>query len=226
MRLYLPVILASVFILSGCGTSELIYRSYDIGVEKTVGVGDTMIGVSASTRTAQGLETPPREIESLVYNGVTGGVVSLIHRHQPLDGPPSTVPLKYDLGTSSIIGLHDGKINILEATNDHIRFSVLQDIVDASWLADNGLSDVQGSLGFRLHNQFVTDVQPGSPSAGAGIQKGDFVLSVNGSDLSGTDYHDLGLLSGPVGSSATIVLNHNGEVRTINLTRTVPNGKP
>ena len=72
----------------------------------------------------------------------------------------------------------------------------------------------------------MTEVMPGSPAAEAGIQKDDFVISINGSDLGGIDYQDLRLLRGQIGSSASIVVNRKGQTLTFTVVRVAPNGAP
>jgi len=71
-----------------------------------------------------------------------------------------------------------------------------------------GISIWPGSTGAK-----IAGVMPGSPAEGAGLQAGDLIVSINGTDLSAINpAEQTNYLRGKAGTSISLVVNRNGEV--------------
>ena len=79
--------------------------------------------------------------------------------------------------------------------------------------------DIAASLGLpRDRGEIVRTVQPGTPAAGAGIQQGDVIVSVNGQDVTPDDTVSYLIANTPVGSKVPVVVIRNGRRITIPVT--------
>jgi carboxyl-terminal processing protease len=66
----------------------------------------------------------------------------------------------------------------------------------------------------------VVDVPADGPAAGAGLERGDVVVRIDGNAVAGLSMEDtVDLLRGPVGSSAEIVVERSGVRRTLYIPR-------
>ena len=86
----------------------------------------------------EAIDGPPQEgsfVAELIYSGQSNNTIRLVYREY-LDGlarPPFTQELEYDLSESTAITFKSLEIDVIEATNNHIRFMVRED-GDLPWL--------------------------------------------------------------------------------------------
>ncbi|NTW68657.1 MAG: hypothetical protein HGB23_02265 [Chlorobiaceae bacterium] len=75
----------------------------------------------------------PNFSQELVYNGRSGSTLKFIYREFADNNmrAPFTQELLYDLNDSSIIGFKKVRINVIEATNTKIKYTVLSGFPDA-----------------------------------------------------------------------------------------------
>jgi len=78
-----------------------------------------------------------------------------------------------------------------------------------------GISIWPGESGVK-----IAGVMPGSPAEGAGLQAGDLIVSINGTDLSKVNpAEQTNYLRGKAGTSVSLVVNRNGEVFSVSAKR-------
>ena len=73
-----------------------------------------------------------------------------------------------------------------------------------------------GGLGLdRIWGVILSDVRPGGPAAGAGLQPGDVVLEMDGKPMENGRQFDVNLYRRPVGSRVNLHVSRHGAVRTV-----------
>jgi len=78
-----------------------------------------------------------------------------------------------------------------------------------------GISIWPGSAGAK-----IAGVMPGSPAEGAGLQAGDLIVSINGTDLSAINpAEQTNYLRGEAGTSVNLIVNRNGDVFSVSTKR-------
>lgn len=82
-----------------------------------------------------------------------------------------------------------------------------------------------GGIGVQLRSRdfhYVKSVPPDSPAAMANLQPGDYIVSVDGKDVTGASYTEfVSYLRGPPGTSVSLTVRKkdSGSVDTVNITR-------
>lgn len=75
-------------------------------------------------------------------------------------------------------------------------------------------------LGHNNQGPFVVEVMPDSPAQESGLQRGDIIVSIDGTAASEIDMSDLAHnIRGPVGSTVTLVLSRDGQQFTKEIVR-------
>lgn len=132
--------LAAVLLLplSACVTSSITpvnEKSYVIGVESSANLGSAFVSrVQGSTYVVNGGFAPITGKsndylrEELIYSGRTGPTLKVTYREfrGDLAAPAFFQELSYDLGESTTIRFRDFEIDVAEANNQQIRFTVLK----------------------------------------------------------------------------------------------------
>jgi len=133
----LILILAGIILifLDGCGTAKTITQEdYDLGTEKTVTVGSTMLSyTSAKPQTYNSNLLDKGTKEELVYTGKSGNTIKIDYRQYYVsdgewyieDGFP--LHLEYDLSSGDLITCKYYKIRVLSSDNNEIKFIVIND---------------------------------------------------------------------------------------------------
>lgn len=65
--------------------------------------------------------------EELAYKGRSGDTLHILYRKEDFEWPALYQDLTFDIGTSDIIVFKNFRIKVLDATNNDIRFIVLED---------------------------------------------------------------------------------------------------
>lgn len=102
------LVLSLAVSLGGC-SSWKVRKSYTLRTDIQTNVGDTMVFS-----------------ERIVVKNRTGEKVPGRGERQEL------LDVKYDLSSSDIVVFRQFRLRVLEANNEHIRFQVLQDAIDAT----------------------------------------------------------------------------------------------
>ncbi|TNF52589.1 hypothetical protein EP227_07130 [bacterium] len=92
-------------------------------------IGRRVEGLPESPDYWKATEYPKRgsRREELIYKGRSGDTLHLLYRKEDFEWPALYQDLTFDMGTSDIIVFKNFRIRVLEATNNDIRFIVLQD---------------------------------------------------------------------------------------------------
>lgn len=71
--------------------------------------------------------------QELLYNGKVGNSVKFMYREisNDLMRPAFTQEIQYDLSESKIVGFKGARIEIIEATNTHLRYKIIQSFTDS-----------------------------------------------------------------------------------------------
>jgi len=91
-------------------------------------------------------------------------------------------------------------------------------------VATAGESEIFGGLGISIwtgrNGAKIAGVMPGSPADGAGLQAGDLIVSINGTDLSVVNPEEqTNYLRGKAGTSISLVVNRNGNIFSVSAKR-------
>jgi hypothetical protein len=144
---YFLIIAVSIFFVAGCAafSSQKIQntKNYSLNSEKQTIIHNPMIrsenikytsgkrveGVSESSEFWKTAEYPSGDSfqEELVYKGLAGDSVFITYRKKDVTWPAYYQELSFDLKDSDIIKFKKYRIKVLEATNNYIRFVVLED---------------------------------------------------------------------------------------------------
>ena len=135
----------------------------------------------------------------------------------------------------NLVGINTAIISGGGGGNEGIGFAIpvnmARDVIDQ--IADHG-KVIRGYLGVRIQGvdpdmakafglsegggALIGDVTPGGPAAKGGLQRGDIVLKLNGSDVSGPDDLSLHIAEMAPGSVAHLDVYRNGKTQEINVT--------
>jgi hypothetical protein len=141
------VILACIVIIAGCATisSQKVEHSknYSLNDEIQTFIHNPMLtfknikyirgsrveGVSESRDFWQSTEYPAKGSvsEELVYKGRSGNIIRISYVRKEFTWPAFYQDLMFDIGDSNIITIKNYKIKVLEATEQYIRFVILED---------------------------------------------------------------------------------------------------
>ena len=148
MKKYVVTLLLSILIILSCAsTSSQIeeHKNYSINRTQQANVGSPMISNKVATLVKRkkwvgllyskdGWErteeyTANSFQEELIYTGHSGTTIHISYREYKADfaRPAFFQELRYDMKQSTIIVFKQYKIKILKATNEYIRFIVLND---------------------------------------------------------------------------------------------------
>lgn len=134
-------------VLIGCSalSSKKVQRSknYSLKTEKQAIIHTPMIifediryvigrrveGVPESREYWKATEYPKKgsRREELIYKGRSGDTIHILYRKEDFEWPALYKDLAFDMGTSDIIVVNNFRIKVLDASNNAIRFIVLQD---------------------------------------------------------------------------------------------------
>lgn len=142
------LILVFVALLFSCGSTKtrpVNFKNYSVGITKKTNIGDCMIknrdgylieeekwvGLFASPDGWQRKKYYSDESfqEELIFTGRTDDIIHVSFREYKKDlaRPAFFQDLVYDLNKSDIIVFKQYKLQVLDATNEYIKFKVLAD---------------------------------------------------------------------------------------------------
>ena len=119
--------------LSGCmSTIPYSYRNYDIGKIDSCNVGNPIISIQEGVRDKLLNNFYGNERE-LIYTGISNNTISLMYReyYSNPNGtfirPAFSMPLQYDLNSSTDITFKEFSIEVVDASTKQIIYRILQD---------------------------------------------------------------------------------------------------
>ena len=122
----------SVILLYSC-FSQFTVKGYEVGVEKTVNVGEALLSYEEGKRhSAAEWDIRSATKEELVYAGIENNVIKIDYRqYYYQDGSyyikdGFTQRLSYDISEEDIITYKNYKIQVIKANSSGITFIVLQ----------------------------------------------------------------------------------------------------
>lgn len=125
----IALILAMVSLISGCGLMNSRYLYYDFASDsvKTTNVGSPMVTIKEVCKNDVYQSTVFWFGQTLSYSGKQGSIIRIHYRefYNGLARPAFSQELTYDISDDSIIVFRDTKIQVLNATNSAIEFTVL-----------------------------------------------------------------------------------------------------
>ena len=78
----------------------------------------------------------------------------------------------------------------------------------------------RGKVGIRIRKQIVVEIVPLGPADQAGVKVGDKILAANGIALNSEEgLHDVALITGDPGTTATLTILRGGQVFEISVVR-------
>lgn len=138
--------LSAVTLLAGCGWSQQCdkSRSYELETEMTVTVGSPLVQSGClSEREDPGIlkqiigkkshyhdNFRPRVEQELIYSGREGNTLHITYREYTYDGlarSPFFQQLFYDVSKSDSIVFQNWVLNVLESSNERIKFKVVKE---------------------------------------------------------------------------------------------------
>jgi hypothetical protein len=136
MKSLILILTTIIFILfESCGEGKIItQKDYDLGMEKTVTVGSTMLSyISGTTNMFDPNLLAEGTRDELAYSGKSGNTIKIDYRQYYNnnngwyieDGFPQH--LEYDLSISDLITCRNFQIKILSSNNNEIKFIVIKD---------------------------------------------------------------------------------------------------
>ena len=130
--------------------------------------------------------------------------------------------------TQVIYGATEGMLNSLGDVG-HTRFLSPQALRQENESLSGHLEGIGAELSSRNGQSTIVAPIPGSPAQKAGLRPGDVIVRVNGQEVAGLTLDQVvNLVRGPVGTSVTLTVLHEGETALTNITVvraqiTVPN---
>ena len=141
------LILFCMVFIAGCAlisTKKTGYsKNYFLNVEKQARIrtvmietqdikyvrGRYLVGRPESRDYGEIVEYPSKDSfrEELIYNGRSGSIIRITYMRKDAAMSPFYQELTFDLGDSDIIIFKNYKIEVLDATDQYIRFKVLKD---------------------------------------------------------------------------------------------------
>ena len=132
LLVFLVAILAGLFSVS-CG-APYYEKGYRLGISNTTALGMPIIQYTeknswANPQKVAGFTGPGRFMQELVYTGRSGNTIKLIYREfvNDMARPSFYTDLQYDLSQSKIIVYKQYRIQVFDATNEAITYSVIAD---------------------------------------------------------------------------------------------------
>ena len=139
------VLIPLAFLLMSCGTTgktgNYTRKTYRLNEVQQVNLGaailarkevyytEVWVGLFKSSSGYQKQLTADSFMQELIYTGRSGDTIHVSYKEFRRDfaKPAFFNELRYDLSQSNIIVFRNYRISIAEATNEYIRFTVLQD---------------------------------------------------------------------------------------------------
>ena len=130
---HLAFVLASASIMTGCGLawSTHYFKNYNLNEIKSARVGDQMITYKTARINDVYKTIGDGFGQELIYGGIANGIVKVMYREYGGPGasyarPAFNQELQYDMNASKIITYRSLKIEVIEYSNEVIRYKVIE----------------------------------------------------------------------------------------------------
>ena len=123
-----------IFFLNGC-FSQFTVKDYEIGIEKTVNVGEALLSYTEGTRHSSAeWDIRSATKEELVYAGIENKIIKIDYRQYYYDYQSKSYYIKdgftqhltYDISAEDIITYKSYKIKVIKANSSSITYIVEQ----------------------------------------------------------------------------------------------------